>query len=508
MINPELRKSIWKLYRSGDSISVLVKKFSIDRKTIKNIINLEGELPLKQREDELKLDEALLREVYRSCEGWARRIHEVLGEKGVSIGYSTLNRKIQKLGLNKQEVKRACSVADVAGEESQHDTSPYVIEINGKKKKVVASQIYYRYSKRRYLKFYTSFTRFHMKCFFHEALSYFKYVCRECIIDNTNLAVHHGTGREAVFNDEMISFARIYGFSWKAHELKHSDRKAGVERSFWTVETNFFPGRDFTSMEDLNRQAFAWSEKHGREPNRKTKIIPLEVFEKEKPFMKKVSPDLPAPYIVHCRVIDQYGYIAFDSNYYWIPIGTSTEVKILQYADLIKIYSERKFIIDYMLPDFGVRSERFIPKGVHLETAPKKVAIPSTKEEKILKDLGDEVSVYLDFLIKGSSLNRKYQVVRRLYSLHCRLTPSLFMKSIRRSLAYGLYDIKRLEEISIQLLRGEVLEIPEVLIDYEYEGRESYQEGETTDEADLTCYELKYGIQNDQEIDQKGENGS
>jgi hypothetical protein len=50
----------------------------------------------------------------------------------------------------------------------------------------------------------------------------------------------------------MEEFASRYGFQFVCHEVKHSDRKAGNERSFFTVETNFFPGRTFESLEDLN----------------------------------------------------------------------------------------------------------------------------------------------------------------------------------------------------------------------------------------------------------------
>jgi hypothetical protein len=28
---------------------------------------------------------------------------------------------------------------------------------------------------------------------------------------------------------------------------------------------------------------------------------------------------LPAPYLCHERKTDQYGYVPFDGNYYWIP---------------------------------------------------------------------------------------------------------------------------------------------------------------------------------------------
>jgi len=97
--------------------------------------------------------------------------------------------------------------------------------------------------KRRYLKFYRCFNRFQMKCFLHEALTYWGYAPRQCIIDNTNLARLRGTGAQAVIVPEMEAFAKQYGFEFCCHEKGHSDRKAGEERSFWTVETNFLTGR-------------------------------------------------------------------------------------------------------------------------------------------------------------------------------------------------------------------------------------------------------------------------
>ncbi len=44
-----------------------------------------------------------------------------------------------------------------------------------------------------------------MKCFFHEALMFFKYSAKICVIDNTNLAVLHGTGSNAVFKPDGVN---------------------------------------------------------------------------------------------------------------------------------------------------------------------------------------------------------------------------------------------------------------------------------------------------------------
>jgi hypothetical protein len=145
------------------------------------------------------------------------------------------------------------------GMEMQHDTSSYRIEINGCLRSVIASLLYYRYSKMRYLKFYPSFNRFKMKCFFHEGLTFFGHSAHYCIIDNTNLARLRGSGVNAVMTAEMSQFARQYGFEFICHEIGHANRKAGNERSFYTLESNFFPGRRFESLADLNRQALEWA---------------------------------------------------------------------------------------------------------------------------------------------------------------------------------------------------------------------------------------------------------
>ena len=138
-------------------------------------------------------------------------------------------------------------------------------------------------SKIRYVKFYTRFDMFRMKCFFHEALMFFGHSAKICVIDNTSLAVLHGTGEKAVFHPEMKAFACNYGFEWKAHRIKHPNRKAGTERNFFTLETNFFPDRDFKSLEDLNEQAFEWAvNRFASRPQSKTRLVPKVLFERER----------------------------------------------------------------------------------------------------------------------------------------------------------------------------------------------------------------------------------
>ena len=349
------------------SLREIVRRLHLSRNTVRTILKQKGEMPLGPRQDKIRIEEDLLRRLYADCKGWIERMHEKLvEEEGLEVSYSTVLRRVHELGLGQGREQQRCSrVPDIAGAEMQHDTSPYQVELGTTTTGLIASMIYLRYSKRRYLRFYRRFNRFRMKCFLHEALRFWGNAAKICIIDNTNLARLRGSGANAVMVPEMGDFAREHGFQFVCHEKGHANRKAGEERSFWTVETNFFPGRHFDSLEDLNRQAFEWATvRMEHRPQGPGRIIPAEAFQKERPFLVAVPAHLPAPYLCLERRIDQYGYVELGKNYYWVPGKERGEVNVFVYGDHMKIYQNRVCVMEYQLAGDGVRNERFSPPGL------------------------------------------------------------------------------------------------------------------------------------------------
>jgi hypothetical protein len=132
-------------------------------------------------------------------------------------------------------------------------------------------------------------------------------------------------GARAVIVPEMEQFAKQYGFCFLCHALQHPNRKAGEERSFWTVETNFLRGRTFAHLADLNEQARHWAtERMDQRPQTKARLIPAQLFQHESADLHRLPEGLTPPYRVHERITDQYGYVAFAANYYWVP-GTGRD---------------------------------------------------------------------------------------------------------------------------------------------------------------------------------------
>ena len=351
--------------------------------------------------------------------------------------------------------------------------------------------MYLRYSKRRYLKFYRVFNRFAMKCFLHEALMFWGYAARQCIIDNTNLARLRGSGKRAVIVPEMVSFAERYGFQFLCHEIRHPNRKAGEERSFWTVETNFLPGRSFESLEDLNRQAFQWATvRMEHRPVSKTRLIPAKAFEHERRYLTELPAHLPAPYWPHERGTDQYGYVAFEGNYYWVP---GTKRRRRQGAAV------RGPLEDLSAADLRGRVSRCRPTGSRTPTsAPRDSlrrgicpSIASTVPSRRNSGCGPWAPRWRPiwtYALQTPGIQR-HRFLRELFALSRQVTPTVFVEALTRALRYRVVQLETLQRIAWLCMSQGQQSLPDAEVDESFRQRPAYQEGCLTDEPDLSVYD-------------------
>jgi hypothetical protein len=214
------------------------------------------------------------------------------------------------------------------------------------------------------------------------------------------------------------------------------------------VETNFLPGRRFQSLEDLNQQAFQWAtERMEHRPVAKSRLIPAQAFEHERHYLVKLPAHLPAPYLVHERDTDQYGYAAFDGNYYWVPGASREEVKVFAYSERLKIYQRGQCVAEYALPADGVRNHVFSPEGMPRPARqPNNRKQPAQEEEKRLRAMSAAVDGYLNFALHAGVQPQRF--LRELFALSCRVTAAVFIETIERALHYRITDLETLRRIA------------------------------------------------------------
>ena len=114
----------------------------------------------------------------------------------------------------------------------------------------------------------------------------------------------------------------------------------------------------------------------------KNKIIPIDYFEYEKDFMTKIIPHTSEPYRQHNRVVGQEGFVLLGTNLFWASARRDSNVTVLEYADRIVIYQNRKVVCEHTLPPFGIREKKFKPDGITVPYRPKKTTVPPHDEDR------------------------------------------------------------------------------------------------------------------------------
>jgi hypothetical protein len=317
------------------------------------------------------------------------------------------------------------------------------------------------YSRKIFIQYYPTFTRFEAKVFLREAFLFMEGSCPRCTIDNTSVIVAHGSGPDAQIAPEMEHFGLIFGVKFIPHEVGDPNRKAGVERSFLYVENNFLPGRTFTDWQDLNAQARAWCiQVANQKLKRSLGMSPEAAYVMEKPYLQTLPPYIPAVYQTLYRVVDVEGYVHVDTNRYSVPerlIGKEVEVHKLW--DRIEVFFKNQKVADHeRLID--KKETRITAKGHHLPLHRQRTHSGPSHEEQSLLGHSELLDRYVQE-IKKHAPGRAIRQMRTLLSLKRTYPENPFLQAVEQALHFGMYDLSRLEQMILSHVAGDFFNIQE-----------------------------------------------
>jgi hypothetical protein len=223
-------------------------------------------------------------------------------------------------------------------------------------------------------------------------------------------------------------------------------------------------------------------------PASKTRLIPAKAFEYERHYLTELPTHLPPPYWPYERGTDEYGYVAVEGNYYWVPGSKREDVKVLRYPDRLQIYQQRRCVAEYLLPADGVKNAHFSPEGQPPPRyLPKRRHRGSQHEEQRLRGLGPEVAAYVDFALQTPGIQR-HRFLRELFALSRKVTPSVFISALNRARRYRVVQMETLHRIAWLCMSQGQPSLPFVEEDEDFRQHPAYQEGFLTDEPDLSLY--------------------
>ena len=141
-----------------------------------------------------------------------------------------------------------------------------------------------------------------------------------------------------VYNRSLLALAQHYRFQPRACRPYRAKTKGKVERPFSYIRQDFFLGRSFRNLDDLNVQLVDWLDTianirvHGT-----TQRVVAEAFAAEQPELQTLPQHRFDAVLKLERRVSHDGFVAIGGNFYSVPDRTRRIVEVQQLPDLIRI---------------------------------------------------------------------------------------------------------------------------------------------------------------------------
>mgnify|MGYP001221542222 CR=1 FL=1 len=459
MLDLETRTAIFKLRAEGHQLRAIARDLHVSRNSVRAVLaSGQAAVPSLVRPDAAVEHAARIAELYVICKGNLVRVFEKLADKGIDLPYSTLTAHARRVGLGHPKKTRDGEYDFGPGLEMQHDTSPHWVVVGGVRMRLQCASLVLAYSRIVFAQVYPSFSRFWAKVFLTDALSAIGASAARCVIDNTSVIVARGSGKLALMAPEMAAFSARFGFTFLAHELNDPDRKGRVERRFHFIENNFYPGRTFLSLDDLNAQFREWCNTVNARYRRHLQASARDLFLVERPHLRDLPLHIPEVYERVPRTPDDQGYVHYQTNRYSVPDEQlDRELFVQVFKDKIQVFDGLHFACEHVrLPD-GACLQKSLPEHRHRPGVAKDR--PSTLHEVALRADSEPMAALVE-AVRRKHGGRAVRPLQKLHRLWLDLPAEPLRKAIEHALAHGLVDVERIETIALRNVTGDYFRLP------------------------------------------------
>lgn len=378
------------------------------------------------------------------------RIHELLARDGAGVSYATLRRWAHTtLGAGGRSP--TVRVDDPpAGEEAQVDFGlmGYVASDGGKRRKLHVLIVTLPMS--RYQFVWPTFlqTTDALVDGLDAAWRFFGGVPRRVVLDNMSAAIARASAQDPTINPSFVEYAQARGFFIDPARVRHPRDKARVENQVPFVRERWFAGESFSDdLAVLRAAADTWSrDVAGGRVHGTTRRVPREVFEAEEQAFLLPAPTEPfdVPRWSEPKVHPDH-HVQVARALYSVPtryIGKKLRARVDKKT--VRLYLQGELVKSHQRVAPGKRSTdtNDYPVG--------KAPYASRSVDALIvraRGLGEHVGVYAERLLAGPlpwiKMRQGYGLLRLCERYGANKVDAL----CKRSLAFDVIDVPRLERM-------------------------------------------------------------
>jgi transposase len=196
--------------------------------------------------------------------------------------------------------------------------------------------LYIEYTKKRDL---LSFMRAHQRAF-----EYLGGVPAKILYDHVKTVVLESLGKEHIWNESFMDFARFYGFKPDLCNVGEAHEKGKVEKVLDYIEKDFFIGTAWSCLDELNQKALSWlNEVANVRVHGTTNEVPFTRLKEEK--LVPLGERSYAVCLRERRKVSKDCYISYKGNRYSIPHKYSLrQLRVKIYEEELKTYFAEELI--------------------------------------------------------------------------------------------------------------------------------------------------------------------
>ncbi len=458
MLDYATRMAILRLRKEGHGTKRIARELRISRNSVKRVLaSGEAVVPPMERDTALETHVDKIRALHEVCRGNWVRVHEELSAQGIEVGYSTLTSFARRAGIGSVEKRRTGRYHFEPGQEMQHDTSPHRVIVGGRERKLECASLILCYSRLMYAQCFDRWRRFEVKLFLTEAVQYLGGAASVAMLDNHSVVVIAGTGAAATIAPEMEAFGDRFGFTFIAHEKGDVNRSARVERPFDFIENNFYPGRDFADLDDLNAQFRVWCDDKNAAFRRGLGFRPRELWAAEKPALQPLPLYIPEVYQPHDRRVNTEGYVTLNTNRYSMPEKSiGRQVVVHEHRRHVRVFDGHELIVEHDKRPVGAKARVTLPEHRYRR---RNGPLPAGPQESVLRAASPVLGAMADALRKRHG-GQALRAMRQFHTLYLDYPTEVLVGAVETALEFGLLDLKRLENIVLQRTRGDFFRLP------------------------------------------------
>ena len=269
----------------GMGIGKIAETVGISSPTVRKYLNARKPQSYSKRHRASKLEafKPYIAERIRKYDLTAKRILEEIRSRGYVGGYTILKEYCRTIRRDRS-ITAVYRFETDPEKQSQIDFGEFGrIVMDEKRRKLYAFSYLLGYSRKRYAEFVVDIGTQSLEQLHLNAFRYTGGIPDECLYDNRKQVVLDRSTKagESTFNPEFLRFSEYYGFTLRLCWPYRPQTKGKIENTIKYVRNDFFKGREFSSLQDLNAQALAWLEKVNNQIHDTTGRIPNEMAKEE-----------------------------------------------------------------------------------------------------------------------------------------------------------------------------------------------------------------------------------